>query len=145
MKTTPYTIIRVIGVLGAIWIVYLLVNAHIQIYQQTKDVVSASPGFSIALRYFITATLPFSLLAALLVLPYSKMKRGMRFGCISLMSILVGLFVTHLFGPYFFSSRFLPGVVPSGIWISAAAILGFFVLQIAAIVFQNKNRTDQSS
>jgi len=140
MKSSIYTIVRAIGIAGAIWIIYLLVNGHIQLHQQTKDISSASPGFSIGLKYFLTATLPFSFLAALLVLPYSRMKKWLRYGCISLMIIFAGLFLIHLFGPYFLSARFLPGIVPPNIWISATVILGFFVLQIAAIVFQNDNR-----
>jgi glycerol uptake facilitator-like aquaporin len=144
MKTTPYIIIRVIGAIGAIWIVYLLLNAQFQIHQQTKDIVSVQPGLSIGLKYFLTATLPFGFLATLLVLPYTKMKKWMTFVCIFLMVVLAGAFFTHLFGPYFLSARFSVAAIPSGMLLSAATILGFFLLQIVTILLQNRNRTMRS-
>jgi hypothetical protein len=133
------TIIRSIGILGAIWILYMEFYAYSSMVQQTQDILPGSLASTHPLTLHIwQSTIPFCLLALLIVVPYKRIKKIYSFVGAFFIGALSIYFLSFLFGQYFLAARFVPSSIPSGIWISAGIFVVFFVSQIAAIAIQNK-------
>ncbi len=136
---TALTITRSIGVLGAAWIICMLISTHLQIHAQTKDLMLGSfSGPHPMLAHILHATIPFGFLAVLLILPFTRMPSGFAIAGAAIIAIVSGYFMIHLFGQYFLASRFVPEAIPSSIWIAVMIALIFFLTQIAAIILQTK-------
>ena len=137
---TALTIIRSIGILGAVWIIYMSVSVHLQIHEQTQDLMLSSYNtVHPATAHLLQTTIPFALLAILLVLPYKRMNWAFGISGGIIIALLSAYFMIQLYGQYFLAARFVPEAIPSHIWISASIFVIFFSSQIVAILLQKKN------
>jgi hypothetical protein len=128
-------VVRFLGVLAGLWILYGVVSAQWQIHEQTKDFLpSSTGGFSVARQAFIQSTLPGALLAILLLVPYGKTGNFVRVASSVLIVLLGAYFLSLFFGAFFFSERFVPGVIPRSVWVSVAQWSAFLLLQVFAIL-----------
>lgn len=134
------TITRSIGVLGAFWILYMALYAYSQMIQQTQGIILGSPTSAHPVTLHVwQSTVPFCLLALLIVIPYRRIRK--RYSVIGAF-LIAGLsiyFMNFLFGQYFLTGRFVASSIPSGIWINASIFVAFFITQILAIVISTKN------
>lgn len=145
MKAT-LIIIRGIGGVCAIWIFYMLVSAQMQIHDQMKDFLPSSVSWpSPAVQQALVATLPFGFLGLLLLLPYSRMSKGIRCGVMVLIAILGGWFLNYFYGGYFFSSHSVVSAIPMRVWVGSFLFIGVFASQIFAIFMQNRNAEDAAN
>jgi len=79
-------IIRVLGLLGAAWLIWSICLA----------LALSTPGGLSQPRYFITVTFPYALLAMALLLPYSKLKGGWWGGAFALLCLAGGYVCLYL-------------------------------------------------
>ena len=112
MKTT-YKTIRFVGVLGAAWILGMLIVVQI---------MNTHAGASGDLKYVLTVTIPYGLVAIFLVLPYSRMERRLWRGCLALLS-LTGAYVLV----------YLLSHLPAEEWFVTTAFTVLLLSQIIAI------------
>jgi hypothetical protein len=136
---TALTITRSIGVLGATWIIYMAFYAYSSMAQQTQDVILGSSTATHPLTLHIwQSTVPFCLLALLIVVPYKRISKIYSIIGALLIGTLSIYFMSFLFGQYFLAARFVPSSIPTGIWIYSSMFVVFFISQIVAIAIQNK-------
>lgn len=134
---TVRTFIRVLGLLGGLWLLYAVISTQVHLYALVPAGESAenvAPGVrAIANRNLWMVTLPTCVIAGLIFLPYTRLPKAARLAGAGGIAVL-GLFLfTQFFAPYFFSARFVPQVIPPAIWVAVAVFNGFLLLQIMAI------------
>jgi hypothetical protein len=131
-----YRVLRILGVLGAAWIVVGLAVGYMHLREQITE-VQLSPASQEAdiWRVFVIGAIPYGIIAAILFLPYRKLPQSIRMLCVSLLCLAGGHVIWVFLRPFIGLSGVHLDAVPPASWLSIGGFIALVVTQVAAIVW----------
>ena len=145
-------IFRIAIYLAAAWFFYVGVASYFSITSAIEsrriamDTAVSGQADSLSADLVLQLVLPPIVIALLLVVPYERLNCFFRATLLSAL-LLVGAYSWFsTVGHYFFSGRFVPEAIPSGIWIHSACFVVVYLLFAArALCYKGKSRTERCS
>lgn len=136
-----YRVLRVLGVIGAAWIISGLISAYFHLQGLMAD-ISFSPEtqkVSLWMSFFIGA-IPYGVIALMMLLPYGRLPRMIQLTCVALFCIAIGFVGWNFLRPCITISGFHFEAIPMVAWLMLIGNIALIVSQIVAILWiQNKS------